>query len=272
MPELPEVETVKRGLETALKGKVIKHVTLKRAGLRFPFPLFFVENLEGRTLKTFARRAKYILITFDNDKILLIHLGMSGKLLVHAKMPEILDKHDHVIIECTDAMVAIFNDARRFGVMTLLEKDEIHPLLANLGIEPFSDAFTLKNIYPLLQKAKVSIKQFLMNQKYISGIGNIYASEALFLSGIDPKKETNTIPRPKAEALLKAIRQVLEAAIKSGGSTLRDYVRSSGDVGYFQHSFTVYGRENQSCIKCTSPIRKMTQQGRSTFFCPICQK
>lgn len=273
MPELPEVETVRTGLEGALKGAVIRKVTLRRKDLRIPFPAGLAKALAGRRIESIARRAKYLLFRFDSDDVLVVHLGMSGRFSVEAKMPGTFGAHDHVVIELEDGRVAIFNDARRFGLVTLVKEAELetHPLFAHLGPEPFSKDFSAAYLKKALATRKGPIKPVLMDQTLVVGVGNIYASEALFLVGLDPRTPARDAAG-KAAALIKAIRQVLGDAIASGGSSLRDFVHITGDTGYFQHKFNVYGYKEKPCHACATPIQSLRQAGRTTFFCPNCQK
>lgn len=258
MPELPEVETVVRELKQSLIGKKFGEIITLRDNIREPIP--DLSGLHGAMIKSVTRRAKYIVI---NDA-LVIHLGMSGQILIDR--PKERKKHDHVIFELSNGDEMVFNDARRFGLVTLYKNE----LFSHLGPEPLSDEFTTAYLKKALSTRKGPIKVAIMDQELVVGVGNIYAAESLFRSGINPKTPANKV-KNHAE-LVKNIRKVLEEAIESGGSTLRDYVRSSGELGYFQHSFAVYGREGKPCIKCKTPIEKITQGGRSTFFCPKCQK
>lgn len=274
MPELPEVETVRTGLEKSLKGKVIKKTTLRRKNLRIPFPKNLSKNLEGRRIINIRRRAKYLIIELDNENALIMHLGMSGKILVKNSKPENLNKHDHVIIEFNGGKTLIYNDARRFGLVTLCKKTELekHKLLSALGPEPLSNEFNEVVLFNSLKKKTAPIKNVIMDSHVVVGVGNIYACESLFRSGISPIKKACDVPKKKVSELVKNIRDVLNEAIASGGSTLRDYVRSTGDSGYFQHKFQVYGREGKACFACHKPIKRIKQQGRSTFYCPNCQR
>lgn len=274
MPELPEVETVMRGLATQLEGKRIERVEPMREGLRFPFPERLVELLEGQRIVLLARRSKYILCELENGWQLLLHLGMSGKILVYPEPRQELKKHDHLLIWLEGGTEIAFNDARRFGIVDLIKPKQIasHPLLSHLGPEPLENEFTPAYLYAALKKRSMAIKPALMDAKLVVGVGNIYASEALFKAGIAPVKKANTISKKQCEILVTCIQEVLRDAIRSGGSTLRDYVRSSGDVGYFQHQFKVYGREKEPCLICSSSIERIVQTGRSSFYCPSCQK
>lgn len=272
MPELPEVETVRRGL-LSLEGKVIEQVTLRRADLRVPFPENLAEIIEGVRVASLDRRAKYLLMHLENGQTLILHLGMSGKLLLHAAMPNALAKHDHVVMRFTDGATLIFNDARRFGFLLMQPTEDLdqHPSIAPLGPEPLSEDLTVEYLYGTLKKKSCSMKAALMDQRVVAGLGNIYVCESLFMAGILPDKKANKVTKKAVEKLVPAIKQVLEAAIASGGSTLRDYVRSSGDLGYFQHEFKVYGREGESCTRCGATVKRIIQQNRSTFYCGSCQ-
>ncbi len=277
MPELPEVETVCRGLEKSVKGKVFRKITLRRNDLRLPFPAGFAQRLAGAAITNISRRSKYILLENDNDNdsgVLVAHLGMSGRILVQDRPPEQPEKHDHVIMEFTDGSALVYNDARRFGLMTLAAKDNIaaHPLFAHLGPEPLSEDFNSEYLCRALKNRVMNIKVAIMDARIVVGVGNIYACESLFRSGILPVTPAGKIGRKRIAVLVKNIKQVLLEAIESGGSTLRDYVRSDGDLGYFQHNFAVYNREKLPCPACQTPIQRIKQQGRSTFYCPKCQR
>lgn len=273
MPELPEVETVVRGLAASITGSEIASVLLRRKDLRTPFPKDFARIVEGSSITQIIRRAKYLIFTLDNGHSILAHLGMSGRFSVLEKMPKKYETHDHVVFTLADKRVLIYNDPRRFGVMTLTKTKDIahHALLENLGCEPFSDAFTAATLKAQLLKRKGPIKPVLMDQKLVVGVGNIYASEALFLASIDPRKPASAMAS-KASLIIKSIRKVLADAIESGGSSLRDFVHISGEAGYFQHRFNVYERNGEPCFKCKTPIAAIRQAGRSTFYCPKCQR
>ena len=293
MPELPEVETVVRGLEPVVLGQTIRKVQQRRPNLRFPFPKRFVHKLEGSRIRSIKRRAKYILVFLESEDVLVIHLGMSGRFLIEddqlnarkTKTPD-ADKpaspHDHVVLELSNGIVLRYNDARRFGFMTIVprEKLQTHALFKNLGVEPLGNEF---NEHYLAEKAiakKQSIKSFLMDQKNIAGLGNIYVCEALHRAKISPQRSANCLlrsnrtPSLRAQRLAPAIKTVLTDAIESGGSTLRDHRQTDGSLGYFQHSFTVYGREGQACKQsgCGGHIKRTVQAGRSTFYCTDCQR
>lgn len=275
MPELPEVETVCRGLEPVLLHRRIVRVDVRRKDLRRPFPRGLKGRVESARVTWIARRAKYILIHLDNDFVLVIHLGMSGRIVFQGDgyKPQ---THDHFILHLEDGRQVVLNDPRRFGVVDLVRGDglDAHPLFAHLGPEPLGNGFSGPVLAAALKNRKAAIKQVIMDQSVVVGVGNIYASEALFLSGINPAHPAAQIQGKRAEALVAAIRDVLNRAIAAGGSTLRDHRQVSGELGYFQHDFTVYGREGQACRGCdcdiakTGGIRKIVQGGRASFYCP----
>jgi formamidopyrimidine-DNA glycosylase len=276
MPELPEVETVRRGLVLALEGKRLARVEVRRPDLRRPFPERFAERLKGRRIRTLRRRAKYLLLGLDSNEDWLIHLGMSGRMLVGQGWPNELDTHDHVVIGAEDGTVVRFNDARRFGVMDLMAATDTaaHPLLAGLGPEPLDPSFDGPALAKRLAGKAAPIKAALLDQRVVAGIGNIYASEALFRAGISPTRKSGTIQGTRAEKLAAAVKAVLSEAIEAGGSSLRDHRQTSGELGYFQHSFAVYEKEGTRCPVCRSKagIRRLVQSGRSTFYCARCQR
>lgn len=274
MPELPEVETVKRGLEKTILGKQISGCSVYRSDLRIPVPHDVAENLMEGEIKSILRRSKYLLIDYGKDSFLVMHLGMSGKILNSDVGRYNKAKHDHFCIDFSDNSKMIFNDPRRFGLVTIINKEEIesHKLFASLGPEPLTDEVDGKYLKLIFKDRKIAIKQALMDSRNLVGVGNIYACEALFRSGINPKKAAGDISEKRLEELSLDIKAVLLEAIKSGGSTLRDYVRSDGSSGYFQHNFRVYGRENQPCVICSTDIKRIVHQGRSTYYCPACQK
>ena len=278
MPELPEVETVVRGLRPSLEGHRLQQVEQRRAGLRFPFPDNFAQRLTGRRVERIQRRAKYMLLHLDDGQVLLCHLGMSGRMVIverqdrESRPP--LDRHDHVIF-ITDAGVEIrFNDARRFGVMDLVAADSLedHPLLRALGPEPLGNDFNGPALAEALKGKRSPIKAALLDQRVVAGLGNIYACEALFFAGLSPRRQAYTVQGGRAEKLAGAVRSVLTRAIEAGGSSLRDYVQADGELGYFQHEWSVYGREDEPCITCGSAIKRLVQSGRSTFYCSRCQR
>ena len=279
MPELPEVETVCRGLEPVMTGKIITSIDTHRAGLRTPFPKNLSKKVAGSKVLRITRRAKYIQLHLNNNLVLVMHLGMSGRMMVEQAGYKPL-KHDHMVIHLKDGQIIAFNDPRRFGVVELIGDDEMetHKLFSHLGPEPLSNKFSGPVLATKLKGRKTPVKIAIMNQEVVVGVGNIYASEALFLSGLSPKKLAGQVPGEKAEALVQAIRKVLQKAIRAGGSTLRDHRQANGEMGYFQHQFSVYGREGQACPGCTCDIAKtggiqrITQGGRSSFYCPRKQK
>lgn len=271
MPELPEVETVARGLATQLVGRRIQSALLRRDGLRYPFPTGFAEGLVSREVKRITRRAKYILVALEGEKTWITHLGMSGKLLYYQGKIESVDKHEHVRLTLDNGAILAYIDPRRFGAMDLANTADLqaHRWLSRLGPEPLevgADA-----VWPGISASSTPIKQRIMDAEVVVGVGNIYASEALFRAGIHPLSPSSSLTEKQWSILFSAIQDVLKEAIISGGSTLRDYVRSSGDVGYFQHRFRVYGRDSKACGQCSTPIAKLTQAGRSSFYCPSCQ-
>ena len=270
MPELPEVETVCRGLAQKLPGLTIRAVAQRRPNLRIPFPPRFAARLEGQRVARIARRAKYILIVLDGGLVLIVHLGMSGRLVISTGAGP-AGPHDHVVVDFDDGTTMTYHDARRFGLMTLAREDQIdsHRLLRKLGPEPLGNAFSGPVLAALLRDRKVAIKSALLDQTVVAGIGNIYACEALFRAGISPRRLARSVTGLRAERLATAIRTVLDEAIRAGGSTLRDYVQTSGELGYFQHAFAVYDREGQPCrgCDCTDGVRRIVQGGRSTFLC-----
>jgi formamidopyrimidine-DNA glycosylase len=274
MPELPEVETVRRGLASHAEGKRISRVTIRNRHLRQRIPDDFAAALTGLTILESARRAKYLLLHCNGGITLIIHLGMSGSLVIHRKPPKHYAKHDHVILHLSDGSVIAYHDPRRFGLMICCNTDRLehHKLFVHLGPEPLAASWKPSDLYNALHRRKAPVKSVIMDQTVVVGVGNIYACEALFVAGIRPTRPAAHITKTEAAALAKAIRSVLRAAIASGGSTLRDYVRSSGEAGYFQHHFNVYGRQNLPCQRCNTPIAVLRQSGRSTFFCSACQK
>jgi formamidopyrimidine-DNA glycosylase len=277
MPELPEVETVCRGLARKIVGRRFERVDQHRDSLRIPLPERFAERLEGRRIDAVWRRAKYILIDLDDGEVLVVHLGMSGRITMHtdagsaARPP---GRHDHIVFHTDDGLRITFNDARRFGLMTLIPAGELgdHRLFAGLGPEPLGNAFDGPALARLLAGKRTPVKAAILDQRVVVGIGNIYASEALFRARISPRRSAHTVQGGRADRLATQLRAVLEEAIEAGGSSLRDYVQTSGELGYFQHSFRVYGREGEPCPDCAAPIRRFVQSGRSTFHCPGCQR
>ncbi len=274
MPELPEVQTVCTGLAEHLTGKQVLAATVHRRDLRIPVPEALEEAVQGRTITAITRRAKYICMEMDSGTVLIWHLGMSGRLLLkHTPRPN-HQKHDHVLLHLTNQTTLVFNDPRRFGLVTLVPTPEAlasHQLFAHLGPEPLSKSWTGERLHQALRQKKQPIKLALMDARVVVGVGNIYASESLFDAGIHPETPAGKLSKKACARLVASVKKILEAAIASGGSTLRDYVRSSGDVGYFQHHFAVYGRAGEACYTCATPILRLQQQNRSTFYCPTCQ-
>lgn len=270
MPELPEVETTLRGLQPYLQGQPLTGVEIRAPKLRLPTPA--PGPLLGKTVTGLERRAKYILFHLNDATSVLLHLGMSGRMNTSPTAPQ-PGKHDHIILTTPKGTVTL-NDARRFGLFLHIPTAGLptHPLLKNLGPEPLGPAFTATYLHKSLATRNTDIKPTLMDGKLVVGVGNIYASEALFRSHIHPQKRGNTLSPQQCQTLAEAIRQTLTEAIAAGGSTLRDYQHSDGQLGYFQHNFKVYGRTGQPCPVCGTAIAQITQSQRSTFFCPHCQK
>jgi formamidopyrimidine-DNA glycosylase len=276
MPELPEVETVRLGLETAMAGRVLAKVTQRRLDLRRAFPIDFAARLTGRRILALGRRAKYLTLLLNDDWVLLIHLGMSGRMLVERQDATLPGRHDHVLFDLDDGMRVVFHDPRRFGLMDLTPADLLasHPLLRHLGPEPLGPDFTAKVLARRIGGKSSPIKLVLLDQAVVAGIGNIYASESLFRAGIAPDRPAASLRPREIGRLVPAIRAVLQEAIAAGGSSLKDHRRPDGQLGYFQHSFLVYDREGQPCpdCRCGSGIRRVTQGGRSTFYCAVKQR
>ncbi|MFN8930048.1 MAG: bifunctional DNA-formamidopyrimidine glycosylase/DNA-(apurinic or apyrimidinic site) lyase [Alphaproteobacteria bacterium] len=272
MPELPEVETTRRGLVPVMRGQVIVKAEVRRGDLRLPLPDSFAHRLAGRRVLGLRRRAKYLLIDLDNGEILLIHLGMSGSLRVLQPSIRTLLTHDHVVFHLDSGQRIVFHDPRRFGLMDIFPsiQELTHKLLNHMGPEPLGAAFSPDYLAARLAHKTAPLKVALMDQRLVVGVGNIYASESLFLAGLHP-----ALPAYRAQgheaALIAAIKKVLEAAIASGGSSLRDYTQVNGETGYFQHRFNVYERLGEPCYQCGSRIEKIKQAGRASYFCPTCQ-
>jgi formamidopyrimidine-DNA glycosylase len=279
MPELPEVETVRRGLIPRLVGRRITRLIQRRRDLRVPLPAKFAEKVEGRVVRAIDRRAKYLLIRLDDSNTLIVHLGMSGRMTLYDAMAAAdhpFDRHDHVVLETDEGWQVRFNDARRFGLMLLATDGAIptHKLFKGLGPEPLDDAFDGKVLAARLAGRRTPIKAALLDQKTLVGVGNIYACEALFLAGISPRRSAHTIQGERADKLVDAIKQVLTRSINDGGSTLRDHIQPGGELGYFQTRFNVYDREHALCPTqaCGRTVRRLVQSGRSTFYCARCQR
>ncbi|MGD1038164.1 MAG: bifunctional DNA-formamidopyrimidine glycosylase/DNA-(apurinic or apyrimidinic site) lyase [Roseiarcus sp.] len=292
MPELPEVETVRRGLGAVLVGKRFARVETRRADLRHPFPDRFVERLTGQRIEALTRRAKYLLAALEGGETLVMHLGMSGSFRVERDAETLAQAlhferskspaHDHVVFALDSGARVVYNDPRRFGSMILAPTRGLaeHPLFRDLGVEPLSEQFDARKLAALFAGARAPVKSALLDQRRIAGLGNIYVCEALHRARLSPLGEAGRLvdrkgaPTPAAEALVKAIRDVLEEAIAAGGSTLRDHRRTDGALGAFQHVFAVYDREGAPCPRprCRGTIARIAQNGRSTFYCPACQK
>lgn len=271
MPELPEVETVRLGLEQAMAGRLLLRVMQRRPDLRRPFPPLFERRLTGRRIDSLSRRAKYLVLHLDDGAAVLVHLGMSGRMLVGRQSNDPFGTHDHVVFDLDDGGRVVFNDARRFGLMDLTETALLaaHPLLRDIGPEPLGEHFTAKLLAARIAGKSSPIKIVLLDQTVVAGIGNIYASEALFRSGINPLRAANSLKPAEIAKLVPAIQSVLLEAIAAGGSSLRDHRRPDGELGYFQHGFKVYDRESEPCPDCTcrEGIQRIVQGGRSTFYC-----
>lgn len=275
MPELPEVETVRRGLEPRLVGRRITRLELRRADLRFPFPPDFAKRVNGRAILGIERRAKYLLISLEGGLVLLSHLGMSGRYGFDGEAIERHDgKHGHVVFLLDDGARLIYSDPRRFGFMDLIEAGGLaeNRFLRDLGIEPLGNQLSGPWLAEALNGRRSPVKAALLDQRIVAGLGNIYVCEALFRSGISPLRPAHMVAGARAERLSGAIGAVLNAAIAAGGSSLRDFAAADGELGYFQHGFDVYDREGQPCKKCARKLRRIVQSGRSTFYCAHCQR
>lgn len=271
MPELPEVETTRRGLEPLIVGRTVTGVRVHNRALRWPVPPGLERTLAGQTFLAVGRRSKYLLMRCDGGT-LIIHLGMTGHLrVVPADEPR--RKHDHVELLLDDGRALRFNDSRRFGAILWSQDDPLaHPLLRNLGPEPFDGSFTAGYLAGRAQGRVVAVKPFLMDAKTVVGVGNIYASEALFRAGIDPRRPAGKVSRAAFARLVKEVRAVLLEAIEAGGTTIRDFANSDGEPGYFRISLRVYGRSGEGCVVCGAPIKQVRLGQRSTYFCAKCQK
>jgi formamidopyrimidine-DNA glycosylase len=296
VPELPEVETVRRGLQPVMEGARIVKLDARRPDLRRPLPKDFAKRVEGETVLGIGRRAKYLTVDLSSGDVLLMHLGMSGSFRVgqenkaadkaatpgtfhHPRSPAAA--HDHVVFHMSSGATVTFNDPRRFGLMLLVPRAELaaHPLMREIGPEPLGNAFDAALLAAACTGRKTSLKAALLDQTVVAGLGNIYVCEALHLAHLSPKRRASTIatrsaPNARAEALVEAIKAVLNAAIRAGGSSLRDHRQTDGELGYFQHHFRVYDREGAPCPTpgCKGKVKRIVQNGRSTFFCPVCQK
>jgi formamidopyrimidine-DNA glycosylase len=289
MPELPEVETVRRGLEPVMVGQRFARVEQRRPNLRFPLPDRFVERLTGQRVETMGRRAKYLLVGLSGGETLVMHLGMSGRFTCTGQLlGEFVHEtggdatHDHIVFTMASGAVVTYNDPRRFGFMELINANELttHKLFADMGVEPLGNEFHAGVLAAHAAGRNVDLKALLLDQRTVAGLGNIYVCEALHRAGLSPTRKAASLadrngqPTERASRLVPIIRDVLDEAIVAGGSTLRDFAKADGTLGYFQHSFQVYGREGEACLKagCKGVVQRIVQSGRSTFFCKVCQK
>ena len=273
MPELPEVETVRRALVPAMEGRRISGAHVGRPDLRWPLPDNLAARLTGRVVGPLARRGKFLLLSLDGDETMLMHLGMSGSVRIHHERPAI-GKHDHMVLTMqggAGSCWVVFNDPRRFGWIDLFSED-IHPMLADMGPEPLGNEFSAATLIAGLAARRGPVKTALLDQRLVAGIGNIYACEALFGAGISPRRRGYTIRSNRADRLAAAIRDVLTRAIEDGGTSLRDHVQPGGEIGYFVQRLSVYGRAGEPCQVCGTTIRSLVQSGRSSFYCPDCQR
>lgn len=283
MPELPEVETVRRGLLPVMEGKTILKADIRRPDLRWPFPENMAQRLTGKTVTALRRRSKYILADLDSDETLVIHLGMSGRMLIsgqtvgefHHPHP-VPEKHDHVVLDLSEGGRVTFNDARRFGAMDLAQTAQLedHWLIASIGPEPLGNTFNETYLAERLKGRNTPIKSALLDQRIVAGLGNIYVCEVLHRAKISPRRKAGNLSAKRAGALVPIIREVLAEAIEAGGSSLRDYRQADGELGYFQHTFRVYDREGAPCVTegCGGTVGRIVQSGRSSFYCTQCQR
>jgi len=296
MPELPEVETVKRGLAPVMEGAIIEALEVRRPNLRFDFPFEFAKRVQGRKITALSRRAKYLIADLDDGACVIMHLGMSGSFRIEleegSQIPGLfhhdrskISKHDHVVFHMNHPLgraKIVYNDPRRFGFMDLIARQDLsnHPFFRHLGVEPVGNELSTEVMAKLFKERKAPVKASLLDQRLIAGLGNIYVCEALHEAGISPLRKTQTLVLKNGIAskrllpLAAIIRSVIAKAIEAGGSSLRDHRQADGNLGYFQHQFRVYGREGEKCPNnaCSGKIRRITQSGRSTFYCPACQK
>jgi formamidopyrimidine-DNA glycosylase len=279
MPELPEVETVMRGLRARLEGRRITRAVAHRPDLRWPLPLGLVQRLTGAVVTGFRRRGKYMLMRLEGGDSVLLHLGMSGRMLVGPARPNAETRHEHLVMETDDGWRVGFVDPRRFGSVDLVPTahEDSHKLLAELGPEPLDADFTAEGLAASLAGKRTPIKAALLDQKIVAGLGNIYVCEALFRAGISPRRSAHTVGGIRAARVVSAVQATLREAIAAGGSSLRDYVQPDGELGYFQHAWKVYGHEGERCERCAEQagcegVRRIVQSGRSTFYCPRTQR
>ncbi len=270
MPELPEVETTKRGIAPYLLDQVVVQVVVRNPSLRWPIPMDLPTILAGQSIQTVLRRAKYLLLGFESGTLIL-HLGMSGSLRIQST--ELPQKHDHFDLVLNSGKILRLRDPRRFGaVLWYTGNIHVHPLLVHLGVEPLTEAFNAESFYRETRGKRASIKETLMNNKIVVGVGNIYANEALFQAGVNPKITAGRISLVRYEKLVQAVKEILQKAIEAGGSSLRDFVNSNGEPGYFQQQYWVYGRSGKDCRKCNGLIKQFKQGQRSSFYCSHCQR
>jgi len=295
MPELPEVETVRRGLQPALEGATIERLELRRGGLRVPFSRHFAARVKGRRITALCRRAKYLLAELDGGTMILMHLGMSGSFRIETEGEKDakavaddavyykrgkLEAHDHVVFHLKGGTRIVYNDPRRFGCMLLIPSKDFgaHPMLADLGFEPTGNELSAKALAPRFANRSAPLKAILADQRVIAGLGNIYVCEVLWRARLSPKRAAGTLvradgmPTQRLVRLVEAVRTVIADALEAGGSSLRDYVQANGELGLFQHRFSVYDREGKRCPRGDGTIRRIVQSGRSTFYCPACQR
>ena len=283
MPELPEVETVCRGMKLSMMDRTIKSVEIRRPDLRWPFPNNMEDRIAGKAISSITRRAKYILVGLDSHETIIIHLGMSGRILIDNKTSggfiqnkKVFGKHDHVTVYLDNDVTVTFNDARRFGAMDLVSTKELngHWLIKNIGPEPLGNSLNTTYLHRVLKNKSVNIKTALLDQRLIAGLGNIYVCEILYRAKVSPKRKAKNLSKKSIDKLIRVLRIVLLEAIDAGGSSLKDHRQTSGEIGYFQHNFTVYGRMDQNCLDddCHAVVKRITQGGRSTFYCSNCQR
>jgi len=281
MPELPEVETVRRGLAPVMEGQRIERLVHNRADLRFPFPDRFADRLSGARITHLGRKAKFLTLALSTDEVLVMHLGMTGRFTVAGeKLGEFQHetgtnpRHDHVVFNLENGASVTYNDPRRFGFMELCpaQQFQAYPRSMAMGPEPLSNGFSEAYLNTVLRGRKTPIKSALLDQSVIAGLGNIYVCEALWRAGVSPRRNAATVPGQRAARLVPAINDVIAEAIAAGGSSISDFASASGELGYFQHTFAVYDREGDSCRNCTKPIQRIVQSGRSSFFCSACQR
>ncbi len=281
MPELPEVETVRRGLAPVMEGREVLRLEVNRPDLRFPFPERFTKRVQGTTIVRMGRRAKFLVTELSSGEALIMHLGMSGRFTVSGvgtaafhHDPGTNPKHDHVVFHMTGGASVTYNDPRRFGFMELWPTDQIgsYPRVKDLGPEPLTNEFSAAYLDEVLAGKAAPIKAALLDQSVIAGLGNIYVCEALFRAGISPRRKASTVPGARAARLAPIINDVIREAIDAGGSSISDFSNASGELGYFQHRFDVYDREGQPCNTCGATVKRLVQSGRSTFYCGTCQR